>query len=373
MDTTQCIDNATWERYAAKTLSPAQLLSLQQHAEGCELCADIKEGIDAMAHPEALAATVEEINAEVDEYVKPRRRKTLALWYWSAAAAVVAAVGISVFVLNREKITPTQPISQKQEQPVTAPLPQSDTGHKEIAWAVPEKKVQKKTAPETKRPKANKKRQVPVKDTDPVGTDADDFAPFRGNVFRVAGESTTDDVQLEKDLAIADTAQHKTLTYRNKDTLPDTLAVLAKIPENVDYKFDFAGKEIVVVGSASAIKHKYTTSATLPANISNSYTTFNNNVNANNVVTATWMLSDSLCYNNALSYFNQKKYDSCLQNLEPLVYTVGSEYYEDALMLKAQTFLSQNRKAEAKEALRTIIRLKKKRHKEAKRLMDAIE
>jgi TolA-binding protein len=50
-----------------------------------------------------------------------------------------------------------------------------------------------------------------------------------------------------------------------------------------------------------------------------------------------------------------------------------SNYYENALYLSAQTYLKQNKKAEAKNVLNVLINLKGKKQKEAKALFESMK
>ncbi|MDZ4667516.1 MAG: hypothetical protein SGJ00_06495, partial [bacterium] len=69
MDTTKCIDNAVWAAYAAHSLAALELERLHDHALSCDVCADIKAGIDAMADSSLLASKVVDIQREVDVFL----------------------------------------------------------------------------------------------------------------------------------------------------------------------------------------------------------------------------------------------------------------------------------------------------------------
>lgn len=56
MDTTKCISDKDWERYSRNQLAAEEKAQLEFHVASCEICADIKEGIDSMKSPSNLEA-----------------------------------------------------------------------------------------------------------------------------------------------------------------------------------------------------------------------------------------------------------------------------------------------------------------------------
>jgi hypothetical protein len=95
MDTTTCITNTVWEQYANQQLSAAQQLALQQHVDGCDLCTDIKSGIDFMQNPAMLTTHVAKINTTVDASLGAKLVK-LNPWYIAVAATLLAVLGLTL-------------------------------------------------------------------------------------------------------------------------------------------------------------------------------------------------------------------------------------------------------------------------------------
>lgn len=325
MDTTHCISDKIWEGYAQKTLSLADMLSLQKHAEGCELCADIKEGIDSLAKPETLPQTVAQINASVDEYLKPKRKKLTILWYSSAAAVVLVALGIVWYnmpVLPNEQVA--QNNSQQQENAVIDTNSQKAATNDIEELITEPKEVKNETEP---KPKATDDK----------------------NLFDV-GSNTDND---QKDGVLSEKSRLQSLT-----TTP--------IPIDTGLFFD----DDVETPQVVDLLKKETKRDIYPSNMS----TNNNLNNFNNLNTNIWVLSpqqDSINYANALAYYDVGQYDSCLLSLQNIIFS-PLPYNELAALLKAKALIKQNQPLQAKEVLKGTVFTDKKRKNEAEKLLKSI-
>lgn len=146
MDQLSCITDTLWLGYSNKTLSQSKIDMIHHHAETCEVCADIKEGIDAMAQPKNLVQTVTTINNRIDKLIEPKRKLGI-LFYWSAAAILIFGIGLSWFWVNTNQpivkintdslkiIGQTEEKLQFNNEPNTA---NSEPEQKEIPLAVNE-------------------------------------------------------------------------------------------------------------------------------------------------------------------------------------------------------------------------------------------
>lgn len=104
MDATKCLTNPQWELYSRQKLGVKELELLLSHVNSCEICADIKEGIDSMQDSAALVQTVSKINTRIDSKVGLKQTKSIPIYFWlSAAAVLVIGIGILFFPLPKEE------------------------------------------------------------------------------------------------------------------------------------------------------------------------------------------------------------------------------------------------------------------------------
>ena len=98
MDTTTCISNDNWLAYSENKLGKDALMQLEQHVLHCEMCADIKGGIDTLARAQSLKKEVAILNNTVDEYLLTKKRRTL-FWLYSGIAAGLIALAFLGWML----------------------------------------------------------------------------------------------------------------------------------------------------------------------------------------------------------------------------------------------------------------------------------
>lgn len=342
MDTTPCISNETWERYAAQTLDGPGLLALETHVQGCELCADIKEGIDAMKAPQHLADTVADINRGVDEYLEKGRKKRIAVYWWysSAAAVVLLAVAAGMWFKGSTDgglaDTPTpvkeQTVVKEQKSDTGKPTPETTESTQTQA-------LKKKSVPGDKSGREINTSTViiPQVDNNPVSKDKGTIVGAGTDLF---DKKKTAEAELEK-----------------VDITRDTVAG------------GFTSTEFRVEPLSTTV-----TEMTLPANMFSNTAILTDN---NNNYTFTWNAVaynlDSSNYYTAVKYYSKKQYDTCFMYLESLAENAQSKYYEDALLLKAKAYIDQGKTDEAKPLLQTLVGLKKKRAKEARTLLNRVK
>ncbi len=72
MDEQNCISELNWLKYSAGELNADEIRLLNSHCQNCEICSDIKEGIDAMKTPAALESQIINIKYQIDQKTKKR-------------------------------------------------------------------------------------------------------------------------------------------------------------------------------------------------------------------------------------------------------------------------------------------------------------
>lgn len=339
MDTAQCISNEMWEGYAQKTLSPNQLQALQQHVAGCELCADMKEGIDTLAHPEALPQTVAAINAEVDEYLKPKRKRMVVLWYWSAAAVLLIGLGIGWY-----NLTPVADKGLVQSEHTNRAEDGAASSEVESSDAKKDSGTELHSAPSgSVSSRERSASNIPL--IKPDVQDEETSSGLQGDDFKSgAGE------------------EEKAMLADNTEDDADIAESVAP-PPVIDYKKD----------ATQPLKKEYRRDI-YPSHTNATNNNFrNNNVTNNNLDVSNLNFfspqQDSLNYLTAQSYFDAKQYDSCLLVLQGVVFT----YYEQAQLLRAKALIKQNKSADAREILESLIFTDEKLKKEAAALLKSIK
>lgn len=107
MDATKCVSNAIWIDYSKGLLDAKTLEQVIAHAAQCEICADIKEGIDAMEVPNNLETKVASLDQKIEDRFKAKQAKVIPLmpWFVAIAAILIAVVGL-VYVSNEINKTP---------------------------------------------------------------------------------------------------------------------------------------------------------------------------------------------------------------------------------------------------------------------------
>lgn len=353
MDTNTCIDNNIWEAYANKTISEANLIYMENHVKTCELCADMKEGIDAMLDKRLLVDRVDKINNEVDEIIKQKNNKKYLLAYWSAAAVLLIAVGL--FWFNYTNLAPqlAQNESKLKSPPV---LNESDSIYN---YVPPKTNTKKEELALNKEQKKTNVKSVPVEVSSEKSVEAE-----KVNMDEVSAAETVqkNSGMAEGDMAVPEVKMEaQTEAVRAKDRAPAIASSESK-------------KKVVVTNKA-------TKALSLPAPTNNNNLGYNNYSLNNN-----WMdtvlqrdkfknvnYSDSLNYTNAQKEFKASRLDNSLHVLDLIINNNQSKYYEDALFLSAQVYVKQNKKTEAKSTLKKVIKLKGNKQAEAEQLLKSLK
>jgi len=354
MDTNTCIDNNIWEAYANNTISEANLIYMEKHVKTCELCADMKEGIDAMLDKSLLVDRVDKVNKAVDEIVKQKNNKKYLLAYWSAAAVLLIAVGL--FWFNYTNLAPqlaqnecnlkSPPVLNESESIYNYVPPKANDKKEELALNKEQKQTIVKSIP------AEGLIEKPVEAEKVDMDEAVSMETTQSNDDNAEGDMAIPEVKME--------AQTEKVT--TKDNAPAIVSTESK-------------KKVEV-------KNKAAKALSLPAPANN-----NNNLNYNNYsLNNNWMdtilqgnnyrnvnYSDSLNYTNAQKEFKANRLDKSLNILDLVTINNQSKYYEDALFLSAQVYVKQNNKSKAKSTLNKVIKLKGNKQKDAEQLLKSLK
>ena len=125
------------------------------------------------------------------------------------------------------------------------------------------------------------------------------------------------------------------------------------------------------ISMASVATTKKSKMPSIPAAVNNNAMNNNSDFVSNQVTNNS--LIDSVNFAKAQKAFNENHFDTCINLLNIIQINPRSNYYEDALYLSAQTYLKQNKKAEAKNVLTVLINFKGKKQKKAKSLLKSIK
>jgi hypothetical protein len=344
MDTTHCINNNTWELYAANKLAGEELAALQKHASTCELCSDIKEGIDVMPNPALLGKKVGAINQQVDDYLAKKKTKKIPLWYWSAAAVLLISLGIGWMLSSNDTDNNT---SVKNTPTITDEV--ADT----IAKNTPPKKDNKEKTPVSIPPEQENRKKLDGDNSIPT---KDKFRPADTEVKNKEGRDSKE-FDTFKDIELLTDAEKENKLLDKKNIVNDSAYKLGTRELNRS------------VTSKSVRSKKVLPSAVFNNYFNNSNLALENDFNWSRETEAV----DSLNYYEALNQYNNNSLKLSISNLDSIILNLQSAYYERALLLKAKVFIKQNQNKKAKELLNTLLLLKGKLKQEAEELLKTLK
>ncbi len=360
MDQQSCISNPFWLDYSLRKLSQSQLNTIQKHVDSCEICSDIKKGIDAMTNPKELGAIVEGINIKVSTFNKNKHNLTM-LWYWSAAAFLVFGLGLSLYFMNRPASLALQMAEEATNELHVNEIP-IDTPR--LNYKVPEKQMVNSATI----------RSIPETNKDFA---LEDMAEEKNKASFM--EDDSEDRSTQKNLETA-----PTFTFSKTDSNSKPVTMVMDTKSNLDDSYalppsaESKDKEIKTIESVQIasqessafkklnIKRTARKTESLPAPLNNSMGLNNSSLLKNEA------LNDSLEFAKATALYALGNYEQSLGLLQTLSTHTASIYYEDVLMLKAKILIHQGLRKQAIDVLETVISNKGKRHAEAKALLDTI-
>lgn len=325
------------------------MIYMEQHVKTCEVCADIKDGIDAMEKPSQLMQKVNAINREVDVLVSAKKQSNKSAWYWAIAASLFISFGLLIYnyiQLPDGKIALKDPNKEEAQKPVlseekTAPLQIDTVVKNEIAADI--------LAENNSKPKeeiVTLKRNI----SEPPTIVEQQIALVDDISFAAGNKEETAD----KEIAIA----------------PEQIssgATVTKPEEKLKAETDFA-----------VVTKTYKSKAlSIPAPLSNNNFAFSTNNNLNYTLTDSVSLFqvyklDSANFSKAQMAYNRNQFDSCHTWLSNIVDNPNGYLYEDILYLKAHNYIKQNKTNEARQVLKQLIKHKGKKQKEASALLKSI-
>ena len=360
MDKQSCISNQLWIGYSNKTLTRAVADFVNDHASKCEVCADIKEGIEELEQPGSLGQRVTLINKKVDEFLEPKRNLKL-FWYWSAAAVLVFGVGLSWFLVSE-----TTQIARKPEGP------------KSISGISKEKPVlQNETNPVISSPEL---KDIPLaKNDNPV---FGENTVFDANIREDQVQQNADGRSAES----MDNLEKYPETFKTPDTTSYALTQADTVVRGATMAFENNGggtysaapsynwtasepemkkvqtSDIAVVEVQTSSKRKSETSKrkspTNPAPLNNNSNSTNPGITDNFSLSTYYVTKDSTDLALAYTNFDLANFAKCVETLKSITASPNSMYYEEGLMLKAKALIKQNKTKEAKAVLNTVVSLK---------------
>ena len=343
MDSTKCIDNQHWEAYSQNKLTSKDLELLHSHVLTCEICADIKEGIDLMQTPAYLVQTVKEINAAIDTKVTTKKSRIIPLFYWAAAASLVLVS--TLFMLRQaqhESLRQTEPgvlqqaqtlAPQESQETVASPQLLSQQKGKDSA-------IKNLLADDSYKPKVRGKRNANVEMAtviDHTKMVMDDAKPPQPMIVESETKHLSDE-KVREDIA---------KVFEQK--------VEPKVEQEVELK------EAMAVVSSKESSSKKRGKAIYPSNYSNNAINIDNS-NVGNT-TEIDLRKDSSLLQMAQLQVKNLQLDSARQTLTPLL--ANGPLQEEAYWLLAEIYQKQGKTKEYKTTLEKVIALDGKYKKEA--------
>ena len=330
MDTTKCINNSQWEAYSKGQLDQDHLTLLKTHASACEICADIKEGIDAMKNPSKLSEQVSSIHKKIDIRVSEKKGRIIPFIYWSAAASILIVAGFFLFrvdnqIKNEQILVQVEPKTNTQESP--APISKETIAPAPIISKKSNLALSTKQA-ETPKLVTSKKSEISVIEKPEMLSEAREIKP-----------------EIVETKQISNTNQESDLTRR----------------ETFD---DVAGSKEKAGSKEMSTIQKKQQRAVFP---SNSYSNNAESNVSNQALTSNSNASDLFLLNRAQLQFTRHQYDSAINTLEPILGSKQNPLYEEALWIQAQSFKEKGDSKNAKKVFKIIIELKGKHALEAKK------
>ncbi|OYU96861.1 MAG: hypothetical protein CFE21_00815 [Bacteroidetes bacterium B1(2017)] len=333
MDTTECISNKQWEAYSLGSISKDNLAYMHAHVLECEICADIKEGIDAMANPSQLVQTVTQLNTSIDTKLAPKRATIRPLYYWAAAAAIFIVSTVLMLQVDTQN-TPSQQAIRIEVQ--DTPIIEKP---KELALVTPSKQKPKQKAKEYKKPVEI--QAVPELMVVDENTRAAVDNTRKEDIVEVVVKSTSE----QDDFVTAPKTAPVTVATEETKYLKDS-------KEKVSSKK--AERSIYPSNAASNLSNN----AIINQSLSSVEPSFKNTQ------------KDSVSLKLAQEQISRNQYDSAHASLVPILSSNPSNpLFEEALWLEAEINKQKGNQEAYRGFLKRIVSLKGKYYKEAEALL----
>lgn len=323
-----CISDAVWEQYALRKLPEPALAKLEAHCRNCEICSDIKEGIDLMAHPAGLPGRVALLKQRARQYNKPVKKLPV-YWLASAAALFLIAVSLSwLFFTNRQpQTTRDNDLQQVIPAPEIKPAPQPDITVPDNA---PAKKDSEAVWSHVASPSV-------MKDQTPVIAQHTEVAENK------------DGHPLKEDTDFTESA-----TGEDSGELKDNGNTEQKKNLGIVYQWDFG----VPGSSDDQNREESEPNRDQPSNLRKPSGKKPSSMNQSRPMEYNKKetgRTETALYESAKQYYINKNYDVCIQMLEPLIRRRSAAYFESAILLKCKALIALKQYKSAHTGLDFII------------------
>lgn len=327
MDSTKCINNTQWEAYSHGQLNSNERAQLEMHAAGCEICADIKEGIDSLQTPAALVKHVQSIDEKIAKKTRRPYAKMIALTAFVAVAASLLIVGNGFLLMQEEDVEMQPVLSEKVERKIDS------------VQTEPKKILALESLPKKSKQVLNPAPVEPIEALPPSNTDMD--VPLEDIPAQVEGLSplTEDDHSAEVDLVKALPMQTKEeVKIQNRDIQKLT-------PSSKKQKSRAAGPQ-----TSNSINNNY-----LASEVINTYS------------------QDSVRMALAKQLLAAEAYQNGLNALIRLRNDSNSVFYHEALYVSAQLYIGLNQAYFAVGLLQEILKTENNFNQKAKLLLETLK
>ncbi|NUM32487.1 MAG: hypothetical protein HUU47_09230 [Bacteroidetes bacterium] len=332
-----CIDNKLWLDYSQQKLEKTELDKILLHTKNCELCNEIKQGIDLMKNNSSLNSSLEILSSKIDNRINQKSKSILFFRYTSAAAVFIAIVGIAWFFSNKTK---PEVVIEEINKTIKK---ESNISKIDSSSNFTINVENKKKIIENYDTKLNETPEF----VDTSGLIKSEDANLKLNNIAIAednnGANETDDESNEN------------LERNESKNLNETESVQPATTENIKESKRRKAKGKKTLPSNKFYKNVEPTSTDdyLDKNI------YNYSI-------------DSISFYKALNFYNNQKYDSCNFIIKSIEVLKESPFFEDFLLLQAKTLIKLERKSEAEFVLKEIINLHGKHFRSAKKLLKSI-
>jgi hypothetical protein len=338
MDTTKCISDNHWERYSRNLLGADEQHLLLQHVASCEICADVKEGIDLMNNPSNLSQINNQLQQQIHDRVRSEPKKSTPFFYWLAAAAVLLVATFGMLELSKKS---------DQQQAKINPLVQPDTLTKfeENKTIVLADKPKPKT--KSRKQKAVRKPEITIP------------------MVAVPGQVQSDESVSEESSAVLTKALTTSGEKQRQESEKES-EMRVSTPQIDD------AKDIKIESTTSKLpeqkKKKSAKPLSMPSNkaYNNNNQVFESDNYSNYSKNPPYSrMSDSLMILEATLYLERGVYDSALVQVKPLLLNSIGYWYEEARWVQALCLYGKGDKVNAKIIMQSLARGNGKRQKEA--------
>jgi hypothetical protein len=353
MELSNCITDNIWLDYSRNNLGSKDMDLVIKHVKICEICFDIKAGIDSMSNSSNLELEVSKLNNKVTNLTNDHKSKKPYL-YWSAAAIVIFGVGLSWFVLtkNTDKLNVLnieKSIYKRKDKS------QYDTFNKKDLDIVRlEKPINKTNRHANKENGLVTEKSYSLQNESYIESMDDSKNLLLNDTGNIGGFKDT----ISRGLAYNFNGTNETNLFSSHAEESDkdnySSIPLNNITANTDFETKSDdNKEDTKTESSKNLRNKVslssTKSKTFPAPANNS----NDNLSLNKYFNQ----SDSSQLEIAYQYYYSNNLNDCLVYLQKVLSNSDSKYFEEALLLKAETLIKQKKVKEAKLELKKLISL----------------